>query len=158
MVVGESGTASMAATRPPVTAGPMARACMPPKVLSSSSTGSGGAAAAAAAGETGARNGAPARRGRRSPLLRGSGAFLLLHLGHGEAAVGDLGIDLDLVDGDRLARRGALRLRLDGVREDDALDRLVVAEDGLELHVLPAHLALPLLLDLEEGVGIQVEV
>src|SRR3954471_24579712 len=144
--------------RPPVVAGPRARAARPPKVLSSISVFSGAAGTARAARAPGRARPNPAARrqgihfafrcmalllGLRRPLL----LFDLLDLGHGESGVVDAGVDLDLLDGDGHARRRALGFGLEREREDEPFDRLVVAHGALELDFLTAHVALALFPD-----------
>src|SRR6185295_13526824 len=160
MVSGSWGTASIAAMRPPMAAGPMERASRPPEVLESISTSAARAVPAASI--------SPAAVKRRIvfnfpciyvPLLRRlrRRGFLLLSFRHGEAGVGDARIDLHLRDGHHHAARHTLGFLLDGVRDDQTLDRLEIAEGGLALHLLAADLGLAGLLELQDLLGVDVD-
>src|ERR1700680_1202532 len=207
MVSASSGTATSSAMRPQ--AGPMARACRPPKVEESISTWSGAAADATAAianptnqipkviferiadplfffliamgaaavarrlphqRTAGARSQhpAPALRDRHGETLsapaRASsvglrrGGRLGSRLGHGEEPRFQLRVDLDLLEGQGLALRLTLRLHLECEGKGDPLiELLVVADRLLDLHLLTADVVLGLLLDLQVGVGVEID-
>src|SRR5688572_28137816 len=153
MVSGSPATASIAATRPDMTAGPIGRARMPPKVSVVIRTPSWAARAAASAAEP--MNAQIGFMGRSVPFLLLLGRF---YLRHGEGGIGNVHVHLNLVDGQRLAVRGVLGLVLDRVRKEHAGDLLVVADSGLELYLLVRDLRLALALELEVGLGVEVEV
>src|SRR5205085_11184794 len=155
-VAGEPPTPSIAATRPPMAAGPMERACRPPRVEESSLTASSANSGSASAAQSNS-----VILSRIAPLLlflRIRLRLFLLHLGHLENGVVDLGVEVVLLDGDRLPLpvRRALAVALDGVRIKDAVHFLVIADDALGLHFLSLHLALPLALDDEVALGVDV--
>src|ERR1041385_2957032 len=99
MVVGASAVASMAAMRPPITAGPIERARSPPNVAGSSFTASSASAGRASAAMS-ARIFSFCTRRSLLLLLRLFGR--LLHFGHVEERGVDGRVDVDLLDRDAL--------------------------------------------------------
>src|SRR5688572_24753465 len=123
--------------RPPMTAGPIDRARRPPNADESSFTTSSAAARGSAIRERIAK----ALRKRGSLLLCRWSRFGLLRR-HPERVVGDGRIQLDLLDRDRLSAGRALRLRLDGRREEDAVEFLIVADGRFAFDFLALHFSL----------------
>src|SRR5438105_814468 len=164
-VAGAPPAPSMAAMRPPIAAGPIERACRPPRVEESSLTASSANRGSASAANSAASVILSREDGEGSLiiilllfLLRFGLRLFLLHLGHLEDGVVDLGVDLVFLDRDRLPLpfRRAFAVALHGVRVHHAIDFLVVADDALGLHFLSLDLALAFSLDDEVGVGVEV--
>src|SRR3954471_4630589 len=177
MVSGYWGTASIAVMRPPVTAGPIDRASRPPKVFESTSVSAARSPPASARPasasprivlDVGGMTALLALRRlrrcrwllgcrRRVGLLFGSRRFLLGRRRHREAGVGDARVELDLGDRHHHAAGHPRGLLLDGVREDQAVDGLEVAEHRLALDLLATDLGLAGLLEQHEILGVDVE-
>src|SRR6187549_806336 len=129
MVRRSPATASMADTRPLITAGPMLRASRPPKV--SESTLTSWAEARPVRARAAAAQRFPADRRFMNVLLLGDGRGGFFLGRHDESGGVELWVDLDLGDGDDLTSGRALLPAVHGMREDQAVHILVIAEDGV---------------------------
>src|SRR5262245_58598370 len=148
-------TASIAAIRPLIAAGPIARAARPPKTSESSRTSSAGQAAAgtsaAARTRTRTETGSPPSdidpsrirfpNERTAESLLGRGRRLrLLGRRHRELGVVDRSVELDLAERQLLPHRHALGPLVERVGEHQSADFLVIADRALGVHLHPLDL------------------